>query len=131
MQVNNKKSTDKEEEVYYEPIHHFLDYDDVIISNEFKKYAADEMPCYYLDGSTAKRPAVYGYIVMKDDEQYWTNALEWNCVKKRKKLTKYIKYQLEKDNCNNAIFLERELFEDGGVFSNPKNYTKLMESLLS
>lgn len=127
MQVNNK-TTDNEEVV--EPVHHFLEYHDIIISDEFKKYAV-EMPCYYLDGSTEKQPAVYGYIVMKDDNEYWTNTLEWNFVKKRKKLARYIKYQLEKDNCNDTIFLERELFEDGGVFSNPKNYRKLMESLLS
>ena len=127
MQDNN---INKIEDVF-EPVFHFLDYDNMIINNEFKKYAADEMPGYYVDGSTAKQPAVYGYITMKDDHEYWTNALEWNFVKKRKKLTRYIKYQLEKDDCNDTIFLEKELFEDGGVFSNPKNYRKLMEKLLT
>jgi len=119
----------KEEDVF-EPVSYFLEYDDIVINNEFKKYTGI-MLCYDLDGNITKVPAVYAYINIHDDIDYWTNVLEWNFVKKRRKLTRYIKYQLNKKVSNDTIFLEKELFEDGGLFSEPKNYRKLMESLLS
>lgn len=124
--MQNNKSI---EEVIFEPVSFYRQYDHIIIDSEFKKYVG-VMPCYS-DGTITEIPATYGFVEMLDDKEYWNNVLEWDYVKKRKELTKYIKSKLLHQDINDTIFLGKELFEDGGVFSNPKNYRKLMQSLLS
>ena len=109
---------------------YYLDYDDVVIDYRFKKYEG-VMPSYDLDGNMTEVPATYGFIDMKDDDEYWINVLEWDFVKKNKKLSGYIRYKLNLIPANNTIFLKQSYFEEGGIFSKKENYLKLMENLLS
>jgi hypothetical protein len=112
-----------------ESVKTFIEYDDIEIDSIFKKYTG-EMPVYDKE-TILYQPSTYGFIDMKSDKDYWSNVLKWNYVKKRPKLSKYINYQLNKNNSNDTIFLEKELFEDGGIFSNPTNFRKLMNNLLT